>query len=530
MGNTPSSAKSEKGSQPASPAHALHHHHHREQHQHEARREPRRRESIPALTSKTAAASPSLDTTSASGQAIFPSAYSPSQPRSTPSSGHQRNRSNTANTPKQESSPSVPRRYKSLKSPSPPPEPRLSPASQPVDVPQSQRPHRPASPATEAANYLPQPASFSRPPRLPLPIEQEDHTPGSPIISAVLPDDGPEQADLPRRSSVVSSTVDDDDEEPDGFEGYETDAGGPKVPTLIEWRNAKPGERVYVTGTFTNWERKFRLHKDGPSKHKNALSATLQLPPGTHHIKFIANGDMLTSNDLPTTVDYTNILVNYIEVSLDQLPLVQPGKPVPAGPPPVKPQEPSRPMDIRPKPTAQAEKEASAANQPQNTLPKSSHEPPAPRSTAGTPAQPPADAPKPRQQPPLVRQSSREWTQTIPAYLTDLDSWYPPPSAKEDAQSPSGSAARYRFERANAAAESQPAPPSLPMFLSKSILNGTTPTKDDSSVLIMPNHTVLNHLATTNIKQGVLATSATTRYKRKFLTTIMYKPRSDGEE
>jgi hypothetical protein len=86
------------------------------------------------------------------------------------------------------------------------------------------------------------------------------------------------------------------------------------------------------------------------------------------------------------------------------------------------------------------------------------------------------------------------------------------------------------------------------MFLSKSILNGTTPTKDDSSVLIMPNHTVLNHLATTNIKQGVLATSATTRYKRKvcfslfptsgqdlilvlqFLTTIMYKPRSDGEE
>ncbi|KEQ75554.1 hypothetical protein M436DRAFT_10536, partial [Aureobasidium namibiae CBS 147.97] len=320
----------------------------------------------------------------------------------------------------------------------------------------------------------------SRPPRLPLPIEQEDHTPGSPIISAVLPDDDPEPADLPRRSSVVSSTVDDDDEEPDGFEGYETDAGGPKVPTLIEWRNAQPGDRVYVTGTFTNWERKFRLHKDGPSKHKNALSATLQLPPGTHHIKFIANGDMMTSNDLPTTVDYTNILVNYIEVSLDQLPL-----------------------------------HVLASNQPQNTPPKSSHEPLAPKSTTGTPAQAPADEPKPRQQPPLVRQPSREWTQTIPAYLTDLDSWYPPPSAKDDAQSPSGSAARYRFERANAAAESQPAPPSLPMFLSKSILNGTTPTKDDSSVLIMPNHTVLNHLATTNIKQGVLATSATTRYKRK---------------
>lgn len=61
----------------------------------------------------------------------------------------------------------------------------------------------------------------------------------------------------------------------------------------------------------------------------------------------------------------------------------------------------------------------------------------------------------------------------------------------------------------------QPAPPSLPMFLNKSILNGATPMKDDSSVLVMPNHTVLNHLATSSIKNGVLATSATTRYKKK---------------
>lgn len=229
----------------------------------------------------------------------------------------------------------------------------------------------------------------------------------------------------------------------------------------------------------------------------------------------------MTSNDLPTTVDYTNILVNYIEVSLDQLSQAQPGKPVPAGPPPVKAPTPSRPMDIRPKPISQAEKDAST--QPNNTIPQSSHEPPAPTSRATTPAQVPStstpDPTKPRStahQPPLVRQPSREYTQTIPAYLTDLDSWYPPASSgKEDTQSPSTAAARYRFERANAAAESQPPPPSLPMFLSKSILNGTTPTKDDSSVLIMPNHTVLNHLATTNIKQGVLATSATTRYKRK---------------
>jgi len=67
------------------------------------------------------------------------------------------------------------------------------------------------------------------------------------------------------------------------------------------------------------------------------------------------------------------------------------------------------------------------------------------------------------------------------------------------------------------------------MFLGKSILNGNMPHKDDASVLLMPNHTVLNHLATSSIKHGVLATSGTTRYKRKFLTTIMYKPTTPNE-
>ncbi|KAF1346585.1 5'-AMP-activated protein kinase beta subunit, interation domain-containing protein [Delphinella strobiligena] len=373
-------------------------------------------------------------------------------------------------------------------------EDHTSPASQPVDVPSmgGARSNHLEADDTSFDTYQLPPNSFSRPPRLPLPIEEEFHNPGSPIVSPHHLDDDDE---LPRRSSVVSSTVD-DDEEPDNFEGYSTEHAGPKVPTIIEWRPAKHNDRVYVTGTFTNWERKFRLYRDGPSKHKDALSATLQLPPGTHHIKFIANGDMVTSEALPTTVDYTNILVNYIEVSLDQVKNQDKSSrsgtttptPVPAGPP-----APSRPLDIRPKPVD----------------PDSQ---PIPNFTAP-------------QDPPHKTLPPKNYTSSIPQYLLDLDTYIP--SGKEHDTSPAAQAARYRIERANAAADSQPAPPSLPMFLSKSILNGTTPMKDDSSVLIMPNHTVLNHLATTNIKQGVLATSATTRYKRKFLTTIMYKPRSD---
>jgi hypothetical protein len=30
------------------------------------------------------------------------------------------------------------------------------------------------------------------------------------------------------------------------------------LPTVIEWNHG--GQRVYVTGTFANWEKKYRLH------------------------------------------------------------------------------------------------------------------------------------------------------------------------------------------------------------------------------------------------------------------------------
>jgi len=58
-------------------------------------------------------------------------------------------------------------------------------------------------------------------------------------------------------------------------------------------------------------------------------------------------------------------------------------------------------------------------------------------------------------------------------------------------------------------------PPTLPLMLGKVILNSSSHLKDDNSVLGIPNHVVLNHLATSSIKNHVLAVSATTRYKKK---------------
>jgi hypothetical protein len=54
---------------------------------------------------------------------------------------------------------------------------------------------------------------------------------------------------------LSSTTVDDDDL----GEEFKTPTGRLTVPTLIEWEG--PGERVYVTGTFAGWNRKYRLSR-----------------------------------------------------------------------------------------------------------------------------------------------------------------------------------------------------------------------------------------------------------------------------
>lgn len=64
-----------------------------------------------------------------------------------------------------------------------------------------------------------------------------------------------------RKNSVISSNAD-DDEEPDDFMGPTGDASAnaARIPTIIEWRDASPTDKVYVTGTFAGWERKWRLY------------------------------------------------------------------------------------------------------------------------------------------------------------------------------------------------------------------------------------------------------------------------------
>ncbi|KAI1201028.1 5'-AMP-activated protein kinase beta subunit, interation domain-containing protein [Nemania serpens] len=302
-----------------------------------------------------------------------------------------------------------------------------------------------------------------RPPRLPLPIEEEIHTPGSPIaapeedINDQDVDDAPldDQTGIPRRTSGLSNVTDEDD-----TEELRVDKSRPTLPTRITW--LRGGQKVYVTGTPFQWGRKQRLL---PAREEGVLETTIRVFPGTHHIKFLVDGTMQTSPDLPTTVDFGNNLVNYIEVSGD----TSAAREVNLEPGVLKAE------DLQNLPSRQV----SATN----------------LKDAG---------------PPKTREivPAELFFGNLPSYLEDFDQ---PEDTRE-------------YRASMRALDKLPAPPVLPGFLSKPIMNNTTLIKDDNSVLNMPNHTVLNHLATCSIRQKVLALSATTRYKDKYVTTIIYKP------
>ena len=151
-------------------------------------------------------------------------------------------------------------------------ESRKKEQSVPVKVPRGSDPRRQKGPDTQFEpsgpphdpDYVPH-SNLNFPPRLPLPIEEEVHTPGSPIItpadiSSALNEDDFEGA-LPRQTSALSNTTaEEDDTTGNELEPFAVDAKRKTVPTLVQWKQG--GDRIYVTGTFTAWSRKFRMHRE----------------------------------------------------------------------------------------------------------------------------------------------------------------------------------------------------------------------------------------------------------------------------
>jgi len=67
-------------------------------------------------------------------------------------------------------------------------------------------------------------------------------------------------------------------------------------------------------------------------------------------------------------------------------------------------------------------------------------------------------------------------------------------------------------------------PPMLPPHLLNVILNKEAIDQEDLTLLPVPHHVALNHLYALSIKDGVMTLSATHRYRRKYVTTVLYRP------
>lgn len=162
--------------------------------------------------------------------------------------------------------------------PAPQPQPVAVPPAMPstnIDIPASSVVNKTRSEET-AEDYLAYqdrhygPISHTRPPRLPLAIV-DSRVPDSPTLMPLDqgmadvpifdPDEPMSVAELPprRRSSFQSEATQEEEEIGDELQPYAIDPPAQVVPTVIEWN--QPGERVFVTGTFATWERKYRLHK-----------------------------------------------------------------------------------------------------------------------------------------------------------------------------------------------------------------------------------------------------------------------------
>ena len=155
--------------------------------------------------------------------------------------------------------------------PKPPEEQRtatLDAPSKPVAVPiepsSARSHHNVVSP--EPSHFMPQNSVtdmsyLMRPPRLPLPIEEELHTPGSPILAPAefggVADLEALDADMVRKSSALSGGTSAEDEDDTDGEGLVVDKTRPTVPTTLRW--LRGGDKIYVTGTICNWNRKYRL-------------------------------------------------------------------------------------------------------------------------------------------------------------------------------------------------------------------------------------------------------------------------------
>jgi hypothetical protein len=312
------------------------------------------------------------------------------------------------------------------------------------------------------------------------------------------------------------------------------------VDKKISWRGG--GKSVFLARAGdANW--KGRQLMERSTSEPEIFTTTVSLLPGTHHIKFIVDENWKLAQDLPTAVDDDGSLANYVSVPLPA------GPSAPASPPPTS-SVPGRPAHqisfwsqtsdpgvctpfgdegwtsvIPPGLIAAArEEEVFLANGAVGNTPNIPPAPVLPRHLDKLILNTRIGATPP---PPTKERRHRTRTRHGELGMTKQDETPPVVPPRIPVTTASGtdvSAAAARNPPSNSHSNS----PVRTLVGGSTAALGTTAAAlmlaDDASVLPVPSHVVLHHLSTSAIRNGVLAVGNTTRYKKKFITTIYYKP------
>ncbi|KAK5961660.1 Gal83p PWA37_001032 [Arxiozyma heterogenica] len=274
------------------------------------------------------------------------------------------------------------------------------------------------------------------------------------------------------------------------------------VPVDIVWQQG--GNKAYVTGSFTNWRKMIGL-VPVPGR-PGLLHVKLQLPPGTHRFRFIVDNELRFSDYLPTATDQMGNFVNYLEVtapSLQQQQQQQVDHSVEEG-------EYSTRDDTT---SPDYSRNQNSSNKKKKTIPMSTRS-----RIAMEIEQEPDDMGDgySRYYDEALSKPSLEYTQDIPAVFTDptvMEQYYLTLDQQQN----------------NHQNMAWLTPPQLPPHLENVILNSYSHSQaenneNNSGALPIPNHVILNHLATSSIKHNTLCVASIVRYKQKYVTQILYAP------
>ncbi|PVF99549.1 hypothetical protein CPB86DRAFT_289513 [Serendipita vermifera] len=350
----------------------------------------------------------------------------------------------------------------------------------------------------------------------------------------------------------------------DGIVNVIAPAAAPKVQVQLLY----PGqaESVYVSGTYEpSWDIRTELHYD---EAKRMWSTQVQVAPAAYHIKFLVDGVWKTSDALPLATDSGGRLVNYIDVRTKGPEIKEWGKDWwGVGTEDEEDQEQGAWTTMIP-PYLET---AAALEEREETLRRNQAQSPTghharPRRILPTPPQLPRHLDKVilnARVPTSTGTSGREGRSSSvsgqsgsgdnPRGRTSHPSqgaWPSPmtgisPSGghnpaengsqrRRDSGGSGGSA--DRGPGSGAVGRSRRGSSSLDVGVYGGLIvsegGGMTgfgagigsPIGDDNSVLPLPSHSVVNHLATSAIRNGVLAVATTTRYKAKYISTVYYRP------